>query len=132
MEAEPASGAESAIAATDEPGRRPRHLAALSVVMVAVWTTGSFALLLALTAFALQCDESCVSPPRAGTAWYERPDASQWTEQLLLAGVGFLGIAAATYFIVTRRRLLMGLVSLGVAALCYAAWAVQLSESFWL
>jgi hypothetical protein len=132
MEAEPARGVESAIVVTDEPRRRSRNVAALSVLMVAVWTTGSFALLLALTAFGLQCDESCVSPPRADTAWYERPDASQWTEQLMLAGVGFLGIAAATYFIVARRRRMLGLVSLGVAVVCYAAWAVRMSESFWL
>jgi hypothetical protein len=132
MEAEPATAIDRAIDTTEDSRKRPPHVVALSVVMVAVWTTGGFALLLALTAFGLQCDESCVSPPRAGTEWYQRPDAGEWTEQLVLASLGALGIAAATFFIMTRKRLVMGFLSLAVAAVCYAIWAMELSESFWL
>ena len=132
MDVRPAKGIDRAIVATEESRKRPPHVVALSVVMVAVWTTGGFALLLALTAFGIQCDESCVSPPRAGTEWFQRPDAGQWTEQLVLALLGFLGIMAATYFIITRKRLVMGFVSLAVAAICYATWAMRLSESPWL
>jgi hypothetical protein len=109
----------SALAADGHEAARQVAIAECATLLI----PAAFGLFLAWAFLGYRCDESC---DEDSVDWWHTLDAWQWSAQFVVALAGTAAIVAALVYTVRRRHDRAPFL-LGMAGVCFGAWAVILA-----